>query len=1725
MNKKHYILTILFALLVFVASAQITITTPYPVAAQPLTRGLDTSLLTVDVQFAAACANTTATVAFPASVTYVAGSVAKIGGTAAFSIAESNISNLSAPIFSVNAPSAGTIRFTVKRIAGCGSLSNGKDTIKVSGACGTATENDGNINTYNILAPSISVLNATTLSNVDLGVPYNRNFTVTNGGNGCLDTLFVWVKYPAGSATLNSLKLGATTLTASFTSSDSSLFKIFGANLPGGDNLMCNGESLIFTENVTFKKCNVATTYGAAWNQQNGTYCQQPTLTANITMSNNLPTLVFDVPNPNFNACFTGDVVMQRFRVRNTGAGAATNIKMYLTVNNGRIYQDTTNSFIKDKDGNVLGRLSNFEGVAVQSRPDANCVNTNRVSGATGNFGDIIIAPGDSVFVDVPFFTYNFNCSSFCGDILYWMEEQGNLQYKNQCGAGNYATGAASTTLFSRAYDYLLYSVSNPTDINGYAPNNAMEFKFDFGYFTNTNHPSGSGQTYMIIPGLSALNIAPAGSTTTISNLSGVVQQTVPMNVVNDTLWIGPFTQNRAFSPSTMKVPVVATCGTGGVKTATIKFMIKYDGNCANEKFVEMGCKTVTWNQHCPAPCPKGGATPTYFTLRRINYGQADNDNNGFPDAAGSLDMSKVNQQNVVNKDTVMGTWNVKVYPNSDPTDPNVGQPFTYTYLDFNLGTPSPAYPAWVGDSTYLTALPNALVTIYPAGGGAPITCTVTPTVSGSLASGVKAHYDFNSCRSPWQSGDSMVIKAKFVVNGSYHTVYAGTASSVRYVTNNNLYSSYNVQPVAATNAAQIYSCDTYNDYLRIIHIALSTYERVQNIVGCSGNMTATVYTSTQEYNLRNTLFPFEYRYFFIPDEMYAKLPAGFTYRANSAVLRNIDFGGSSAISDVNVSQTGTIIKFSNLKNLFTPYGGTLIPADEYSGFRVEYNVDPTCDAVAGFGSYNTKALGVGNGVNTPATYPSNQLNILINPSTFSPDAAWWADPLIGQPNIVFYDPAQPNLSGGGLYTTATGAATWTVALQNASTTATAPNSWFYISPINSLSNIVVKEGATTIAPDANGFYRLSTLVTSANRSITITANTTTCNLDSMRLNYGYGCTTYPNSFSLQSCTKTLWLKADSYPSQVQLAMVRQPGNGAAIAMCATDSTTFVLNSAQAANLANPYVAIYPPTGVNVVTPFPVEYPLGSGTWYNLTPVAIPGGYRVNLYDIAAISTSGLPGTVVNPGVAARQAKVKIAFSTTCDITSGSAFEFYGFGNRPCGQPAIDNGTALQTTGVDIIGATSPGTLGLTINTPTSITCGQTVTLSLKDVVVAAPTQSGDTVTYSIPSGLSYVPASFANVKNCASCVVSTAPGAAGSTLVKVALQSGVAVGDSLKYTFNVTASGLGGCTAPTISASAKRTISGLTCGATTCTGSSTVVGTGSNSSMTVQKPTPVITAMSVVSGLWWPGQTPTVSVTIRNDGAVSMPASAYYVEFFCGTSTTPMAVALYPSAVPAGQTVTANMTFTVNSGCPVGSLITAKIREQSALGSPQCICSETSFTFLTPLPVDLESFTASEADCKVALNWKVAAERNLSGYEVEFSNDGVNFNKAATVAPKGSNSNYRYNHTTLQNGTVYYRLRMVDIDGKYEYSNVLAARVFCAGKAIVVYPNPANSYLQVTATGFDSGITGKLYNSIGQLVMEKKMVNGTNKLETSRLADGTYNLVVSGSDGSVQAYKVLIKH
>ncbi len=116
----------------------------------------------------------------------------------------------------------------------------------------------------------------------------------------------------------------------------------------------------------------------------------------------------------------------------------------------------------------------------------------------------------------------------------------------------------------------------------------------------------------------------------------------------------------------------------------------------------------------------------------------------------------------------------------------------------------------------------------------------------------------------------------------------------------------------------------------------------------------------------------------------------------------------------------------------------------------------------------------------------------------------------------------------------------------------------------------------------------------------------------------------------------------------------------------------------------------------------------------------------------------------------------------------------------------------------------------------------------------------------------------------------------------------------------------------------------------------------------------------------------------------------------------------------------------------------------------------------LSTLPVNLIVFGGRIQNNNVELQWEVGSEIDFSHYEIERSMDAVRFEKAGTVHASGR-SKYSFTETArnFTGKTVYYRLKKVDKDGRYTYSDVITLRI-PLNIQFSVYPNPATNFVKL---------------------------------------------------------------
>lgn len=176
-------------------------------------------------------------------------------------------------------------------------------------------------------------------------------------------------------------------------------------------------------------------------------------------------------------------------------------------------------------------------------------------------------------------------------------------------------------------------------------------------------------------------------------------------------------------------------------------------------------------------------------------------------------------------------------------------------------------------------------------------------------------------------------------------------------------------------------------------------------------------------------------------------------------------------------------------------------------------------------------------------------------------------------------------------------------------------------------------------------------------------------------------------------------------------------------------------------------------------------------------------------------------------------------------------------------------------------------------------------------------------------------------------------------------------------------------------------------------------------------------------------------------------------------------------------------------------------------------------------VPVRLISFNAAAVGKNVQVKWTVAQEINVSRYEVESGTDGVHYQLAGTVHAAGSSA-YTFLHTSPAAGVNYYRLKMIDLDGSVAYSDVRKVN-FVNEESVSVYPNPATSVLNITATGsiINKAASVQVFSMEGKLVMQKQVsaLNRTESFNVSALATGKYIMRISSeSEVITKSFQVI---
>jgi type IX secretion system substrate protein len=186
-----------------------------------------------------------------------------------------------------------------------------------------------------------------------------------------------------------------------------------------------------------------------------------------------------------------------------------------------------------------------------------------------------------------------------------------------------------------------------------------------------------------------------------------------------------------------------------------------------------------------------------------------------------------------------------------------------------------------------------------------------------------------------------------------------------------------------------------------------------------------------------------------------------------------------------------------------------------------------------------------------------------------------------------------------------------------------------------------------------------------------------------------------------------------------------------------------------------------------------------------------------------------------------------------------------------------------------------------------------------------------------------------------------------------------------------------------------------------------------------------------------------------------------------------------------------------------------------------------------SPLPLSLTTFTAQLMNNRTILSWSTDMQLNASHFVIQRSVDGTEYDDAGVVFTEGQGSMHRdYNFSDniigINAKIIYYRLKLVDLDGEYNFSEVLLVRLISGVDALnlSIYPNPVETELRVTipVSWQNKSVSYCIYNMQGNLLVERNRSNAgqTESLVIRDLPAGNY--VIRTINGSQTAIKQFIK-
>ena len=176
-------------------------------------------------------------------------------------------------------------------------------------------------------------------------------------------------------------------------------------------------------------------------------------------------------------------------------------------------------------------------------------------------------------------------------------------------------------------------------------------------------------------------------------------------------------------------------------------------------------------------------------------------------------------------------------------------------------------------------------------------------------------------------------------------------------------------------------------------------------------------------------------------------------------------------------------------------------------------------------------------------------------------------------------------------------------------------------------------------------------------------------------------------------------------------------------------------------------------------------------------------------------------------------------------------------------------------------------------------------------------------------------------------------------------------------------------------------------------------------------------------------------------------------------------------------------------------------------------------------LGIVLQNFTATKVDTTALLQWSTINVINIDSFVVEKSSDSIDFNSIGIVVANTSTgaNNYQFTDKNLINGINYYRLKILNADGTFQYSSIQSINNTQNIFVIGIFPNPvtARNILHINTSSNCNYL--QLSDAAGRIIKMQITSGFQNTMMMDNLSKGVYMLVVNTNAGK-QVAKIVVE-